>query len=111
LYLVQDITNFYTPLLIEDHQQLTLDDSDISTIARCRPNRCALKLSDEEIERLHRAPAPNASDAKLKVQQEFRQILLERTKRYLANGTQDTKPQFLTLMQRSPFVMRTPQLS
>jgi hypothetical protein len=108
---VPEIAKFSTTPVIEDLQQLTLDDSDINAVARCRPNRCALKLSDEEIERLHRAAASNGNDPKPKVQQEFRQILLERTKRYLANGTQDTKPQFLTLMQRSPFVMRTPQLS
>jgi hypothetical protein len=44
-------------------------------------------------------------------QQEFRQIVLERTKHFLANGAQDTKPQFLTLMQSSPIRPWSPQLA
>jgi hypothetical protein len=93
-----------------DLQNLTLDDSDIDAIERCRANRCALKLNAGEIDRLHRARVSGARDPQESVQQEFRQIVLDRTKSYLASGAQDTKPQFLTLMQHSPLFVRTPPL-
>jgi hypothetical protein len=108
---VPQIDKFSLTPAIEDLRQLTLDDSDINTIERCRPNRCGLKLNTDEIERLHRASAAGASDPRERVQREFRQIVLERAKRFLADGTQETKSQFLTLMQRSPYILRTPQLA
>jgi len=108
---VPQIDKFSPTPVIEDLRQLTLDDSDVNAIERCRPDRCALKLNTEEIERLHRASASRTSVPNDTVQQEFRQIVLERTKHFLASGTQDTKTQFLTLMQNSPFVLRTPQLA
>jgi hypothetical protein len=108
---VPQIDKFSPTPVIEDLRQLTLDDSDINAIERCRPNRCALKLAADEIERLHRASAAGASDSKDGVRREFRQIVLERTKRFLATGAQETKAQFLTLMQHSPFIQRTPQLA
>src|SRR5262245_18023344 len=108
---VPQIEKFSPIPVIADLQQLTVDDSDIDAIERCRPNRCALKLNPDEIERLHRASPSGTRDSRDTVQQEFRQLLLERAKRYLANGTQDTKTQFLTLMQASPFILRTPRLA
>jgi len=108
---VPQIDKFSPTPVIEDLRQLTLDDSDINAIEHCRPNRCALKLNANEIERLHRASASRAGVPSDTVQQEFRQIVLERTKNFLADGTQETKPQFLTLMQNSPLVLRTPPLA
>jgi hypothetical protein len=108
---VPQIEKFSTPPKIEDLQQLTLDDSDIDAIARCRPTRCALKLTATEIERLHRARGPDAANPDAGVQREFRQIVLERAKNYLAFGTQDGRPQFLTLMSHSPFVAQAPELA
>ena len=108
---VPQIDKFSTPPAIEDLRNLTLDDSDIDAIARCRPTRCALKLNVGEIERLHRVAAANTANPGDSVQREFRQILLDRVKSYLATGAQDQKAQFLTLMQRSPFVIRTPELA
>ena len=108
---VPQIEKFSASPGIEDLQQLTLDDSDVETIEECRPNRCSLKLNPDEIERLHRARAAGAAaDSNARVQQEFRQIVLERAKNYLASGTLASKDQFLTLMQHSPFVLRMPQL-
>ena len=108
---VPEIDKFSPTPVIEDLRQLTLDDSDITAIGRCRANRCALKLAPEEIERLNRASASGTSDPRERIRQEFRQLVLERAKRFLASGTQETKPQFLTLMQRSPFILRTPPLA
>jgi hypothetical protein len=108
---VPQIAKFSTPPKIEDLQQLTLDDSDIDAIARCRPTRCALKLTGPEIERLHRAKVPDAAASHAAVEQEFRQIVLERAKNYLASGIQDGQPQFLTLMSHSPYIARAPELA
>src|SRR5262245_55255575 len=108
---VPQIDKFSPSPAIEDLRQLTLDESDLKAIEHCQPNRCALKLNPDEIERLHRVSAAGAGDPKDRVQREFRQIVLERAKRFLGDGSQDTKPQFLTLMQRSPFILRTPQLA
>jgi hypothetical protein len=96
---------------IEDLQHLTLDDSDIAAIDECRPKSCSLKLNPDEIERLHRARASGTpGDSNERVQREFRQIVLDRTKSYLASGTLESKDQFQALMQHSPFVLRFPEL-
>src|SRR5215471_4534526 len=108
---VPQIEKFSATPALEDLQHLTLDDSDLGTIDGCRPNRCSLKLSADEIERLHRARAAGtAADANERVQREFRQIVLDRAKNFLASGTMDSKDQFMALMQHSPFVLRMPQL-
>jgi hypothetical protein len=108
---VPEIGKFSSSPAIGDLQTLTLDDSDIDAIERCRANRCALKLNAAEIDRLHRARVSGARDPRESVRQEFRQVVLDRATGYLAGGAQDTKPQFLTLMQNSPLVARTPQLA
>src|SRR4029077_7173067 len=51
------IDKFSTPPAVEDLRSLSPDASDIGAIARCRPNRCPLKLGAGEIERLHRVAA------------------------------------------------------
>jgi len=110
---VPQIEKFSTPPKVEDLQQLTLDDSDLDAIAHCRPTptRCALKLTGPEIERLHRVKVPDAAASRAAVDQEFRQIVLDRAKNYLAFGTQDGQPQFLTLMSHSPYIARAPELA
>jgi hypothetical protein len=108
---VPEIGKFSTLPTIGDLRNLTLDDSDLDAIESCRPNHCDLKLSAVEIERLHRAAAANATDPNASVQREFRQIVLDRANRYLSLGAQDEPAQFLTLIQHSPFVGRTPQLA
>jgi hypothetical protein len=108
---VPEMDKFSSPPTLADLQHLTLDDSDIDAIERCRANRCALKLNAAEIERLHRAGVAGSRDSKESVQQEFRQIVLDRTKSYLASGAQETKAQFLTLMQHSPQLVRTAPLA
>src|SRR5262249_32955968 len=96
---------------IEDLQHLTLDDSDLAAIDECRPKSCGLKLNPDEIERLHRARAAGSpADSNDRVQREFRQVVLDRAKSYLASGTLESKDQFQILMQHSPFVLRVPQL-
>ena len=108
---VPQIERFSATPRIEDLQQLTLDPSDIEAIARCRPNRCALKLTANEIDRLHRARTPGAADTDAGMDREFRQIVLDRVKSFLASGTQDGQAQFLTLLSHSPFVTRAPEVA
>ena len=108
---VPQTDKFSAPPAIEDLQHLTLDDSDIQTIDECRPNRCGLKLNPDEIERLHRARAAGTpADANERVQREFRQVVLDRAKIYLASGALESKDQFHAFMQHSPFVRRVPHL-
>jgi hypothetical protein len=108
---VPQIGKFSTPPTLADLQSLTLDESDVDAVADCKPNRCALKLHADEIDRLHRARAAASGDPTDNVRRAFREIVLERTQRYLANGAQDSKPQFQTLLANSPFVSRVPQLA
>ena len=108
---VPEIGRFSSPPSIDDLQQLTLDEVDLSTIDRCQPDRCSLKFNGTEIEQLKRAAGTSAVDQKDAVEREFRQILLARTKRFLEHGPEDTKSQFQTLLQHSPFVLRAPKLA
>jgi hypothetical protein len=108
---VPQIDKFSASPAIEDLQHLTLDDSDIQAIDECRPKSCGLKLNPDEIERLHRAQAAGTpTDSNERVQREFRQVVLDRAKSYLAAGTLESKDQFQALMQHSPFVLSVPQL-
>ena len=108
---VPQIEKFSATPAIEDLQHLTLDDSDIETIEECRPNHCSFKLNPDEIERLHRAQAAGTPvESNERVQREFRQVVLDRARKYLVAGTLESKEQFQALMQHSPVVLRVPQL-
>jgi hypothetical protein len=108
---VPQIEKFSASPTIDDLQHLTLDDSDLGAIDDCRAKNCSLKLNPDEIERLHRARAAGTpTDSNERVQREFRQIVLDRTKTYLAAGTLESKDQFQALIQHSPFVLRVPQV-
>ncbi|MGH9161861.1 MAG: hypothetical protein ACRD2X_17995 [Vicinamibacteraceae bacterium] len=69
---------------VSDLSALTLGDSDLEDIEACRPRDCGLKLGAEEMVRLQRAAA--TSDTKQAVRREFRRIVLNRVKAYLADG-------------------------
>jgi hypothetical protein len=71
---------------IEDLDQLFLDHEDLMDLRRCRPAHCGLKLEDHEIERLRQAIAGGGSRWKAAAEHTFRQIVLARTERYLAEG-------------------------
>ena len=71
---------------MEDLDRLTLDDEDLSAIRRCRRSNCGLKLAGSEMDRLRRALAGAGDDWRPALQDEFRQILLERVQSYLADG-------------------------
>jgi hypothetical protein len=100
--LVPQIGRFSVEPRLEDLRELTLDDVDIDEIRRCRPDRCGLKLTPEEIGQLQRAAAGGESRDAL--QDGFRRAVLERTKTYLRNGDERTNQQFSTLLEHSPYL-------
>jgi hypothetical protein len=77
-----------TPALA-DLSKLTVDQSDLSALLKCRPGSCDVKLSAAEIARVQsvvgQARALSAA-LKAKLTAEYKQILLDRVKAYLANG-------------------------
>jgi hypothetical protein len=83
---VLGIGRFSDPPRLEDLDDLTLDDQDLSAIRRCRPGDCDLKLAGPEIEFLQRAVLHSAEDWKPAAQAAFRQVVLQRVQRYLAGG-------------------------
>jgi hypothetical protein len=108
---VPQVGRFSTPPQVDDLKELTLDDSDVDTILKCRPERCGLKLLPEEINRLRQAVPSDGGGAKSAVESEFRHVMLGRVKAYLLHGDQTTREQFATLMQHSPYMQwRMPQL-
>jgi hypothetical protein len=80
------IRRFSDPPRDEDVADLALDDEDLSEILTCQPGRCGLKLSAAEITALHRVAADAGTERNVRLQQRFRQIVLERAKAYLNGG-------------------------
>jgi hypothetical protein len=107
--LVPQIGRFSVEPRLEDVRELTLDDVDIDEIRRCRPERCGLKLTPEEIGQLQRAAAGKSRDA---LQDEFRRVVVERTKNYLRDGDKRTNQEFSTLLEHSAYLRaRMPTLT
>ena len=81
------IGRFSDPPVIADLDRLSLDDRELSDIRKCRPGDCALKLSTHEM-RLLQAVAAQAGDSwKSALQTAFRQVVLDRVRAFLADGT------------------------
>lgn len=79
------IGRFSDPPGLDDLQALTLDESDLADLRRCRPGDCGVKLAGSEIAALQRVSIARA-DWKDAVEQEFRRVVLERVRRYLSDG-------------------------
>jgi hypothetical protein len=82
---VSDVARFSTPPRLEDLDALTLDDTDFEDIRNCRPGDCGLKLSGAEIRRL-RQHLDGHAQWKRVIEDEFKGAVLERARRYLAEG-------------------------
>lgn len=105
--LIPQVGHFSVEPTVHDLQDLTLDGVDIAELRRCRPARCELKLTPDEIERLQRAGGTPES-----LQNEFRRILVERAKTYLRRGDEPTLREFSILVEHSPYIEgRMPQLA
>jgi hypothetical protein len=120
---VRAIGLFSDPPHIDDLSDLALDYEDLEAIRRCRPGRCELKLSGEEMTELARAAA-SADDWRPVVQDAYRRVVLARVESYLASGYRDALPyadqrepaspgdEFGVLLDRSPFLAeRLPHLT
>jgi hypothetical protein len=79
-----------SPPRIEDLDSLVLGTADLEDLRRCRPNDCGLKLGAGEIEALRRVMSRSGADWQASAQVQFRQIVLERALRYLADGYDKT---------------------
>jgi len=91
--LVPQIHRFSAEPTVTDVRELTLDDDDVGEIADCRPDDCGLKLGVDEIHRLRAAAGSGQEVARSALDEEFRQILVERARRYLRAGDQETRRQ------------------
>ncbi len=118
------IARFSDPPRADDLRALALEDEDVEAIGRCRPGNCALKLSAGEMERLRRAAGPRDAQWRARVQQAFRDVVLDRVQTYLARGASALAPYadeepplapggaFAAILQRSPYLSRgAPELA
>lgn len=83
---VQEIGRFSDPPRVEDLAGLTLDEEELRGIRACRPGDCGMKLSEPEIGQLRAAAASAGSNWQHAIQREFRQVMVDRVKRYRAAG-------------------------
>lgn len=83
---VKEIGRFSAVPRIEDLAGLTLDEGDAEALASCRPGKCAVKLDPPEVERLRQAIRAARSTRAPAVHQAFREVVLGRARRYLADG-------------------------
>jgi hypothetical protein len=84
---VLGIARVSDPPRLEDFDHLVLDDADLEEIRQCRPGDCGLKITADEIGRLHAAIGGGALQWKPRVQQVFRELMLRRIRDYLAGGS------------------------
>lgn len=100
---------------VADAQGLTLPDSDIRELAKCRPGRCKVQIPGDAIERLARdAREGSAEDAN----RAFRRELATMVAAYLTSGPSglpiyadtssptDTSDEFLRLVQSEPAILK-----
>jgi hypothetical protein len=78
---------FSNPPKLDDLAPVALDDGDVDRLRRfCRPNNCRLNLAAGEIATMHRALSTDGPTASAETQRAFRQVVLDRTVRYLRGG-------------------------
>jgi hypothetical protein len=78
---------FSDPPVLNDLGSIALDEGDLDRLRRfCRPGDCRLNLADHEMAAVQRALATDGPGASAETQRAFRQVVLDRTRRYLAGG-------------------------
>ncbi len=107
------------PPRIEDFANVSLDAEDLQSIRNCHPGSCGVKLSAQEMTRLHKVAGRNSDNDAL--QQEFRQLLLERAQLYLRTGNilqyddqhapLSPTEHFTKLLDQTSFLSSVPQFS
>jgi hypothetical protein len=112
------IGRFSDPPTLDDLADLRLDDGELSKIRRCRPGDCDVKLSGTEMRQLRRAADEGGDAWKERVQEGFREVVLQRVRAYLDGGhgalppsedhsrAVDPGSSFARLIARSVFLTR-----
>lgn len=77
---------FTDPPVIGDIARLSLDEEDVDRLRRCRIGDCRLNLGNEEISAVRAALTKPADGPEAAVQQVFRNVVLDRARRYQAGG-------------------------
>jgi hypothetical protein len=83
---VLQIGKFSSPPRLEDLADLTLDQSDIDDIKRCRVKSCDIKMSSIFINRFHKEVDWSALNHRDRVTELVREMLLDRVQAYLKGG-------------------------
>lgn len=91
---VTRIARFSDPPRPEDLADLELDDPDLEDIRQCRPGDCGMKLTQAEIVALRQTTATSGPAWKSAVQEMFRDLVLARTRAYLADGLSGLPPYY-----------------
>jgi hypothetical protein len=115
------IGRFSDPPRLSDLEDLTLDQSELDAIRRCRPGDCGLKLSAGEMEPLTAALGRAGAEWRDIAQREFRQLLIERIE-YRGGGLAALAPPadrkrsrrpdeaLSTIVGQSPYFAKLPQV-
>lgn len=83
---------FSSPPDLADLDRMDLPPQDVDAIRRCRPGDCDVKLTTAEIARLRALADAAGPDGAPQIQQAFREVVLERVRRYLADGLDGLAP-------------------
>jgi hypothetical protein len=84
---VLQIGTFGNPPDLDDVSQLTLDDSDIQSLRRCRVGNCGMQLSAQAITRFQQEVDWRRPDTQQQANCLMREILVDYVKEYLKTGT------------------------
>ena len=77
---------FDDPPALENLARLSLDAGDLDRLRRCRPGDCRLNLSDHEMSGVRQAFATTPSAGASQANQVFREVVLDRARRYQSGG-------------------------
>ena len=77
---------FDDPPALENLARLSLDAGDLDRLRRCRPGDCRLNLSDHEISAVRQALATILGGGASQANQVFREVVLDRARRYQSGG-------------------------
>lgn len=80
------VGRFSDPPRLSDLDRLSIDDDDMRAIQQCRPGDCGVRLSAEEMARLKAVVSGPTAQWQPRIQQAFRQIVLDRVIAYRARG-------------------------
>jgi hypothetical protein len=97
------------PPRIDDLAGMELDEEDLADVRECRPGNCGIALSAAEMTRLQHAAAGAGSEWKAGVQREFRRIVLQRIRTFLADGQPGLAP-IHAILKHSTFLSRNAPL-